>query len=81
MKKIELYKTAHEAASKSHALASEMELDAAIADSFKAAGHDTLDYGEWKRLFFARRTEIVSLANTPTDSQLASDKAAATKEN
>ena len=81
MKKIELYKTAHAAAELTLTITSQFDLDAAAPEAFKAAGHDKADYNEWKRLFGERRAEMVLLASTPTDSQLAADKLAATKGN
>ena len=85
MKKIELYLTAHEAALKSVALECEADIELAYHAAFADAKHDKADFGEWKRMFLDRRREIVALTNTPTDSQLATDKAAqtatATKEN
>jgi hypothetical protein len=77
MKKIELYLTAHAAALASAAVEGEADVELAYHAAFTDAKHDKADFGEWKRMFLDRRCEIVSLTNTPTDSQLAADKKAA----
>lgn len=60
--KLDLYQSAHEAATQSLTLTTALLVDAARVDDFKAAGHDPLDYDVWSAYFTNIRATMTGLA-------------------